>query len=581
MKMAIVPRYADIFDEPVLELDDLLKDISSEAIIGLLTMIQAKLHLDSADFKVQAEILQLFLRRQSLATQHRIGLKLMESRKDRGADAYAIFSELHTLEFMHYSLGHYQEIPMGDDTTPDQEYRLFKAYIIFIEKRQQIDEGIFDENRHHTVDFFYKNTWPLLSSQYEAGHIINPFTEMIRGIVLFNFLEFNSPYAESIRQFLAKRGHTNSWNYVFALLNVIQHSWKQSERNQDKSSSAIISVTEEFKPLFDSISMDVQNYAATYAADHRNYSGIKDKPIFRYGENSYFILNWNFLHNKLYEGLLFDLYTHSDISSAGGFKTFPNFKQYVSEEVTEGILFKKLLRASLQKKHSVLLFDEKTTPGFPDAYYRDVGDVILFEIKDAFFPANAINTTSFQAIKDAIDAKYNQDNKGTGQLISQLQHILNTPFEKIKGYKHSRNLTIYPVMIYTDHFFSMPGVNQYLQEAFVEKITKAGLMTKFKKIQPLVFVNIRFLINHLDLLRKNGTGFIDLFKLYYNEQARTQKKVRRTVDLNAYFDCYQTFEMAVKYKYGDVMYRQEGYVKTVVDTLELTQGMPAGLEEDK
>jgi len=50
MKMAIVPRYADIFDEPVPQLQDLLKDISSEVIIGLLSMIQAKLDLDLLRF---------------------------------------------------------------------------------------------------------------------------------------------------------------------------------------------------------------------------------------------------------------------------------------------------------------------------------------------------------------------------------------------------------------------------------------------------------------------------------------------------------------------------------------------------
>ena len=142
---------------------------------------------------------------------------------------YAIFSMHYVLDFMHYALSTYRELVMADDTTPDQEYRLFKAYVIFIEKRQKRDEQIFNENRNYKADFFYRNTWPLMSGQYQAGHIINPFTEMVRGIVLFNFLEHTSNYAEDIRSFLAKRGHSSAWNYIFTLLNIIQESWKTIE----------------------------------------------------------------------------------------------------------------------------------------------------------------------------------------------------------------------------------------------------------------------------------------------------------------------------------------------------------------
>ena len=341
-------------------------------------------------------------------------------------------------------------------------------------------------------------------------------------------------------------------------------------------SSFSISVTDEFEHMFSSFTMDVSAYGETYAEDHRNYSGIKEKPLFRLGENTYLVLNWNFFYNKLYEGLLFDLYMHSTIAATARFKTFPNFKQYVSEEVTERFLFKKLLCAALHKKHSVLLFDEKLRQGFPDAYYRSGNNIILFEIKDASFPVKAINTTSFQAIKDAIDAKYNQPNKGTGQLVSQLGQLLTRSFETTAGYKYARNLTIYPVMVYTDHFFSMPGINSYLQEAFDERVNDAKLKPNFKSIRPFVFIDIRFLINHLDILRKNGTGLIDLFEGFYQEQVRAQKKIKRSNDLTLFFDCYQTFETAVRKKHEILMYRREGFVKTIVDTLELTKGLPPG-----
>ena len=81
MKMVIVPRYGDLFDEPVPNLEDLLKDISSDVTIGLLTMIQAKLHLANNEFTIQSEILQLFIQRQPWKLQQYIRAKVIESRK--------------------------------------------------------------------------------------------------------------------------------------------------------------------------------------------------------------------------------------------------------------------------------------------------------------------------------------------------------------------------------------------------------------------------------------------------------------------------------------------------------------------
>lgn len=53
MNIVIVPRFKEIFDEPLPDLEHLLSSISSELIVGLLTVIHSELDLARRNFSVQ------------------------------------------------------------------------------------------------------------------------------------------------------------------------------------------------------------------------------------------------------------------------------------------------------------------------------------------------------------------------------------------------------------------------------------------------------------------------------------------------------------------------------------------------
>lgn len=573
MIMVTVPHYRDLFDGRMLGIEELLDGIPSEVIVGLLAMIHSEFQLQTDELSVQDKILQLFLQRQPITVQHQFISRLVGGSSAGSYEKSGLFSMTYVLDFMHYALVNYTNNELKGDTTPDHEYRLLKAYVVFIELRNDKDKKIFDHNRLHTDDFFFKNTLPMLSGQYEAAHNVNPFLEMIRGLVFLNYIQFYSPYGDCVGNFLKQRGFGNSMHLGIELSKIIQSSWVPIQSKGKKSGRFIIHTDESFEPMFQSIVMDIAAYKSEFSQDHRNYTGIKDKPVLSFGKNTYLVLNWNFLSNKLYEGLLFDFYHSSGIKEAGNFKTFPNFKQFVGKHITEEYLFNRLLTASLDKKGSVLLFDQKGKNGFPDAYYREENTVILFEIKDAFFPSKAINTISYDDIKIPIDTKYNQSDKGTGQLINQLEKLAGDGFEQSNTNIDAKSLTVYPVMVYTDHFFSMPGINQYLQQEFEKKLTAANLKPKYSKIRPLVFLNIRFLINHLDLIKLPDSDLVLLFESYYQSLVRAEKKVRTTDSLSGFFDCYQTFESAVAKTHKQTMYKRDGYVKMIMDALEITKGL--------
>jgi len=111
------------------------------------------------------------------------------------------------------------------------------------------------------------------------------------------------------------------------------------------------------------------------------------------------------------------------------------------------------------------------------------------EIKDAFFPSKAVSSISFDKIREAIDSKYNTDKKGTGQIISQLIKMTNGGFE-IPVYGDTTSLTVYPVLVYTDTNFKMPGINNYLKDQFQIKLAASSIEYKYKRIMSITFISL-------------------------------------------------------------------------------------------
>lgn len=572
MKMIIIPRYKDLFDGAVPNLDEMLQGIPSELILELLSLIQAKVYLGPSDFD-QLEILNLFLSRQPFEIQAKIIKGMSVSEEFEKPSFGPLFEMNYILDFMHYILVNFREGPSDfQDTTPDQELRLLQAYVIFIENRNNYDKKLFEREETTAEDFFYKKTWPMLSGQYGANVRTNPFTSMLRGVCLLNFLLYDSEYKELITSFLLARGHPDPWSYIQSLSNIIMQSWDNDVAATKKTTKFSIAADSEYKQMFDSFALDPSLYRNEYNAMHQNYAGIKARPLYRTAQGDYIVLNWNFLSNKLYEGLIFDLHKYFRVE-VESFAKLPDFKNFISSKITEPVLFRRLLSTVLKsRKYDVLIFDDNGKQGMPDAYFRRSNDVFLFELKDALFSAAVIHQT-YEEIKTEIDKKYNGSKKGVGQLIAHLKRMRLGSVEDPKRYKHNRNLVIYPVMIYTDAFFGMPGVNRYLQRALKERITEEGLERDFKSIKPLIFIDLQFLIDIIALCNGSDIQIKDLFELFYSEQRRADKKEQRTQTIEDFFYCYDPFEAVVRRKFTKDLYKSEGFVKKLVESLNLTHGL--------
>jgi hypothetical protein len=292
------------------------------------------------------------------------------------------------------------------------------------------------------------------------------------------------------------------------------------------------------------------------------------------------VIDWNLFVNKIYSGLIYDFFSKSGIKNHTEFEAKPNpfiaFKKYIAEFSIEKYLFKKLIEGIFKGKHTVVRLDNNATQGFPDAYVRIGKRIFIFEVKDAFFPSDAVESYDYELIRSKLDEKYNSRKKGTGQILKHIQHLQTEPFEdnsysdlKLK----TRNIVIYPILIFTDTFFSTPGFSLYLQEKFDEKIHENNLANAFEDIKPLSFININFLIDNLDLLQQKDLS-LDKVVNYVNKQLNQRKKnheKQRTTE--ALLALNEPFESIASGLMNRVNRKSRSYVLTIFKELNLNRGM--------
>lgn len=327
--------------------------------------------------------------------------------------------------------------------------------------------------------------------------------------------------------------------------------------------------------FFEELCIDLKNYNSEFGNDKRNFTGIKDKPLLKFSNDSYVIIDWNFFARKIYDGLLFTFYNTSGISDKDEFPDFMSFKKYLSLESVEKYLFRRIIKGCFKQKHSIVKFDDINIPGFPDAYVRKGNKIFLFEIKDAYFPSKVVDSASYQNIKEVIDQKYNNLKKGTGQLIKQIMKLKDNSYESLTyeqlGIK-PRNFTIYPVIIYTDSYFSLPGVLHYLQEEFLNKIENAGVSSNFKCIKSLSFIDIDFLIENLGFIQSKEQSLDKLIDLVELELEKRQKKFKRTNSVEDLLELNDDFG-SICSKLVNAPKSKRDYVKVLFDELELNRGL--------
>lgn len=574
MKIGIIPTYNDIFEGDPPEFRDLIAGVPTKLIIGLVSVMNGELYLNQYDIQVHLKLLQFLLNRQTKSLQNEIRNKIAEQYKRKGVDDFSIFSTHLNLQFLHMSLIHYHEDETFEDTTPEQELKIFKAYLV--STSQHFSKMEIDTQTSSPLDYFRKNTWPLMIGQFMLNHPYNYFLAIVKSKCFFDALEFESEFGHYVKNFTKRFHDPNSLTYVFRFANTLQASHKRDETKRFSPFS--ITSDSLSLPFFDELSLDPKKYNESYFESKSNFTGLKATPLLKVSDRSFMIINWDFLARKVYDGMLFDFYSQSGIANESRFLKFPSFKQFIGENSIEKYLFRRLIKGCFKNKHCIIEFDNRESSGHPDAYVRNGKKIFLFEIKDSLFPSNVIDSEEYNLIKSEIDKKYNSKEpkkKGVHQLLSQIRELSKKSFEK-KSYDElkikTRNLIIYPILIYTDPHFDLPGIGRYLDEEFRTLIEAEGFDQKFQRIKSLTFMNIDFLVSHLNELQKREAS---LDKLIDASEAELKKRNKRFIRTNSTDDLMLLNDNFhnITSKYLKRFNSEGDYVKVLFDELELSRGL--------
>lgn len=572
MKMLVTLSYLDIFDGPVPPIEDLLEGISSDSIIATLSIINAQLYLDQS-FRKQLTIASELLNDENPQIKNAIFGKLAEFKARQSLVDYAFFSIQFCLEFIHHELLHYRE---GKHMfTIDDRLRFFKAYLVISEKLNETHLSPSEIDLAENLDPFKAQLWPLLLRQFTLENHLNPVVEIPKGIAMFNFFESNELYRQFYVTFLKKVDKPTSWNYIMDLVLLFAQGSQVYEGNNRTNYPCVINDSAGFKSLFSLLTLDINQYALDQNL-HRAYIGLKERPLMRIN-NSIYVLNWNFLASKIYESLVFDFYRLSEINTLPEFEQFLKFKSFVSHKIVEQVLFRRILLSIFSRRGDVVIFDKEKVSGFPDAYVRSGKNIYLFEIKDALFSANILQEPSYVSITEEIDRKFNNERKGIGQLCKHIDFLRQKTFEK-KSFEElgikRRNLVIYPIIVYTDPNFGMPGISQYLVNEFRTKLSQ-NVISTFNSIKPLTMISLSFFTDNIDLLMMTEHRLKDIVNSYQsaitNRSSSKPKPnpVENSVLKNETIEQY--FGMKNRKK---ILPQYRNYVERIVKALKLTDNLP-------
>ena len=129
MRALVTPVYEDVFgDNPTLE--ELLKGIPSTTLIEILCWINAQLHNPINGIKTDAHIFNTLMGRVPKGVRDEVVRRFSNigSRDSKSR----FFIPMYVTYFLHYELNNYRTGPPLEDTTPEQDFNILRAYLLII-----------------------------------------------------------------------------------------------------------------------------------------------------------------------------------------------------------------------------------------------------------------------------------------------------------------------------------------------------------------------------------------------------------------------------------------------------------------
>lgn len=492
-------EFHDIFPtEECLDVLSYLKGIHYEFLLRVIGVLNSGHKLDYKNFfgdpKLNASILQ----------------RISEAPNLKGVtDPLKMLNDVSTMILTEIILANEEEVRTCETLKGKGEYELsiFKAYLAINSNLNRDKGAILEENEinqsNYEIAIDLAMASSMLSSDFSPSKNDFPsffkliYSTLIKIKLLSDFLKENK--FENIRISLAKAHNFDDWSvFVLEVQRLLAGLMKM------KLDRKYIYSTEHKGQLKLLTSMLANKIEVT-----KDFTEIKKRPIIHLKNDEYIMINYFYIVDKFYRGLVFTL---KEIFYK---QTKLNFTSYFPVEFSEKYLGKRMLEKIFHKKWQIREAGG-TYDGAPDFYVRERNKIFIFEIKDTGVSAEVKTSMNVGEIKNDICKKFvrNIKNrpKAVCQLINNIESLIRGNIECEKDFIFKPNMKIFPVLILCDRSWEVPGFNYYLNKE-LEK-NKSSIISDERvreSVQSLTVIDMDTLIFNSDSYAKNNMLILEDF----------------------------------------------------------------------
>lgn len=569
MNLAVYPTYEEIFPNSTnVDIKTLLKDIPTFNIVEKISFYSACLDYKMKDFNVQNYIYLDLIKSFDPKLQNEISERINDSTNGKTS---VIFHKVSCLLILSNSLINFMD-GKKSILSPEDNLNILKAFLYYnseyssrLKRLMESLEGLPHNDKligvHLIMEVGQNEFFNPEKDIVEQSYKLNYFDEFLKidntigDIYYAGFLnEKNINSLKEIIKFI--------WNIYFKML-------QRNSKFNPKDIKDTIHITEDFQieyKFFESLTINPKLESLIKNAMNSNeldFKPIRENPLFAKDKTHFVILDNNFFVDKLFQSMLFDYFNF--MHALGYTKGFPIFKTYYSEIFIEKFLLKKHLdfifaNININTKQTGDIFKKKDkfNRDYSDYYVRIRNKILLFECKDRIMKADVKYSFDYNKIINDINEKF-INGSGVDQFINVIKSINenNIPFDNLTI--PISDLSILPILVYTDSVFDSAAVNFYVNKIFFERIN--GLNFSFK-IEKIIMINLDTIIRYQDLFHEKKVNFVNVLEKYNRFVQRNEKntfdknkwQTKSFIDFNNFLIDYLFQER--KFKHTDIkMYK--------------------------
>ncbi|MBA9078784.1 hypothetical protein [Rufibacter quisquiliarum] len=547
--VGLFATFTDLYpneDITKINIEDLIKDIPLDAIMRVMSYINLGTFFTQSSESFQEHVLRIITSNFPNKLKSKINYSQFYSKFSDNKFLYIVNTQSN-IKIIEKAL---QVCKEGDANTisPEQELRLFEAILLANEQIQQDQIKSFNSNKEIETleDIYFKRFLPIIVS---SGDFLNLdikseiLSQVCKGVFLLRFLDNHPKLSQILHEFLTEKGFTKWEEYlqtIFSLVFVFKPLSENFEYVQ------VLDFPEQEQIAFDlanKLAININIDLKTLAQNSIDHLELRKFPLYKVNNNSFYPLSINFLYNKFYDGLFWELN-----SVAKQFDKKLNFLSIIRKDFTEEYLLYSQLEniynkcmtfSGLQQsnfyKSTIGKDIEKT-----DYYVRHTKNIYLFECKDNSLSSDAKVSQDVDKIFDFLD----RPKAGVRQLATSIKELNIKPFDfddyESKGIK-SRNIVIQPILIVTDRSLKQNGINTILAKELNSQLKDVEVWNI--KCKELVVINIETLILHNDYLSLDKRNLKNLIKEYHQSLKELERKliVRNMDDLISKYPSFDYF----------------------------------------